>query len=135
MPPRPVLLALLLLAVAPPFCARARGTGIGAFGMFARIERHHLELEVVMPSGPERFALARLAPHLSRDARQIVLPAAGYPLGADQIDLLAGGLGDLAQLACQLESRGSSARVRFYRGPAGSSELVERRVEVPCRED
>src|SRR5688572_8950405 len=132
MPPRPLLLALLFLAVAPPFLARACGTRIGAFGMFARLERHHLEIEVVRPSGSNRLALGRLVPHLSRHARLIVLPAAGYPLGADQVELLAGGLHDLARLVCELEPFASAARVRFYRGEPGAAVLVETRVEVPC---
>jgi hypothetical protein len=135
MPPRPVMLGLLLLAVAPPFLARASGTSVGAFGMFARLEQHHLEIEVLRPSGPERLALRRLAPHLSREARQIVLPADGYALGADQVDLLAGGLRDLGRLTCQLDPGVSAARVRFYRGPARSRALAEQRVEVPCTRD
>jgi hypothetical protein len=133
MPPRPVLLGLLTLAVAPPFLALLSGSSVGAFGMFARLERHHLEIDVVLPSGSRRFALRRLAPHLSRDARRIVLPADGYPLGADQVELLAGGLHDLGRLTCELETAATLARVRFYRGrPGGHHPLAEHRVDVPC---
>ena len=131
-PPRALLVALLFLAVAPPFFARACGTSVGAFSMFSRFERHHLELEVVTPSGAQPLPLARLRPHLSRDARQIVLPAAGYPLGADQVDLLAGGLRDLACLACELEPAARIARARFYRGPVAANELSSTSTELEC---
>jgi hypothetical protein len=131
-PPRWVLVGLLFLSVAPPFFARACGTSVGAFSMFSRMERHHLEIELVGASGVRPLALERLRPHLSRDARQIVLPAAGYPLGADQVDLLAGGLDDLARLACELDTGATAARVRFYRGAPGATELTPMRTELPC---
>jgi hypothetical protein len=133
MPRRWVLLALSLLAFAPPFVAQASGTFVGAFTMFSRLERYHLELGIVTASGEEPVNLSTLRPHLSRDARRVILPAQGYAVGADQVDVLAGGLVDIARLVCELRPSANAAQVRLYRGPFGRRETALTQAEQPCR--
>src|SRR5262245_54407228 len=88
-PPRLVLSLLLVLAVVPPFVSQASGSVVGAYTMFHRMVRYHLELGV-LEGGRERSVPVRsLAPHLSRTARPILLPAEGYAIGADQVDVVA----------------------------------------------
>ena len=85
--------------------------------MFSSIERYHLELSVSTPAGTTLVPVSSLAPHLSRDAKFVILPAGSNGFGKDQTDLLAGGLGDLGHLLCELYPAASSARVRLGRGP------------------
>lgn len=117
MPARPVLFALLLFATLPPFIAQASGAVVGSFTMFARLERYHIELEVVTAEGGRKVTLASLAPHLTPEARRILLPADGYAVGADQIDLTVAGLADIAALLCAVHPQARRARVRLLRDP------------------
>jgi hypothetical protein len=121
------------MVVAPPFLARAAGTPLGAFSMFARLERYHLELTIQTPSGEEPLKLNRLAPHLSRDARRVILPAAGYAVGGDQVDLLEGGLEDIARLVCQLRPRARAVRARLYRGGFDQRALRFTQIAERCQ--
>ena len=93
-PPRWALAALLALFTLPPFLARALGSPIGDFAMFSRIGRYHLELSIVTAEVETEVPVRELKPHLLRDARLIILPAASNGFGQDQTDLLeAGGTG------------------------------------------
>jgi hypothetical protein len=127
-----MLIGLLLLAVLPPFVARAFGTGLGAFAMFTRLERYHLDLGVQTRAGEERVEVRSLAPHLSRDARQIILPAASHGFGQEQIDELAGGLADIGVLLCALRPDAVSARARLSRGPLHGRDRATSDVVVAC---
>jgi hypothetical protein len=112
-----VLIALLALATAPPFVAQAAGSMIGSFTMFNRLERYHLELWIETARGKREIPFQSLAPHLSPEAARILLPAEGYGVGADQVDLVAAGLPDLARLGCALYPEAESARVELTRDP------------------
>jgi hypothetical protein len=131
-PPRWVLVGLVVLAATPPFVARAFGTGLGAFSMFTRLERYHLELSVETPSGSERVAVPSLAPHMSRDAAQVILPASSYGFGQEQIDELEAGLGDLGTLLCALRPDARAARLRLFRGRFREPDRKASEVTVPC---
>ena len=128
MPPRPVLVVLLALATLPPFFAQATGTVVGSYTMFNHIERYHLEFAALTRAGERRVSLRSLAPHLSPEARVILLPAAGYAVGADQIDLTIAGLPDLARLICALHADAASARATLIR--AGFDERAGKRSEA-----
>jgi hypothetical protein len=117
MPSRPLLCGLLLLAISPPFVARALGSGPFAFAMFTRIERYHLELDAELPGGWRRLSLSELSPHLSRDARRVLLPAQGYGFGQEQVQLLAQALPDIARLVCELEPTARSVSLRLFHAP------------------
>jgi len=141
-PPRWALGLALVFTVGTPFLSRALDLPIGDYAMFASIERYHLDLSVTDATGTQVVPVASLASHLSRDARFVILPAASNAFGKDQIDLLAGGLGDLTRLLCQLHPSAFSARARLGRGPLphqGSREPAARgplawtEVSTPCR--
>jgi len=131
-PPRALLVGLTFLAVAPPFVAQAYGTFVGAFAMFTRLERYHIAASVRTPSGEQPVALRSLAPHLSKEAKRVILPAQGYAIGADQVDLVAGGLGDIARLVCELRRDAASARVELDRGPLSQPATSRTQAELPC---
>lgn len=140
-PPRWALALAVSLLFATPFVARLSDFPIGDYAMFARIERYHLDLMVDEPTGSRGVPVRSLAPHLSRDARAVILPAASTGFGKDQTDLLAGGLTDLTQLLCELYPAATGARARLGRGPLppqGSREPAERaplvwqEVSQPC---
>ena len=129
-PPRWLFVALLALAFGSPFLARAAGTMWGSFAMFQRLERYHLEIALHTRMGDERVALQTLSPHLSRDARRLIVPAAGQAYGTDQIELVELGLGDLGRLVCRLRPKATAAELVLTRSGAG--EPRRRELEVPC---
>lgn len=131
-PPRALLLFLVALAALPPWIARCASYPIGDFAMFSTIERYHLELSVTFADrGTVPVAVSSLAPHLSRDARAVILPAASNGFGKDQTDLLQSGLPDLAQLLCALNPAADYARVRLGRGPLPSQASRLSSVQIP----
>ena len=132
MPPRPVLCALLVLATAPPFVAQASGSVVGSFTMFHHIVRYHLDLSVVGSDGERRISVRSLAPHLSREARPIVLPAEGYAVGADQVDVVATGLPEFARLLCDLHPDALRASARLVQDPFDARQTLVRSAELPC---
>lgn len=132
MPPRSVLCALLVLATVPPFVAQASGSVVGSFTMFNRIVRYHLDLSVVGSDGERRVSVRSLAPHLSPEARPIVLPAEGYAVGADQVDVVATGLPEFARLLCDLHPGAHRARARLVQDPFDQRDTLVRSAEVPC---
>ena len=123
MPSRRLLYGLLLLAALPPFVARALGSGPFAFAMFTRVERYHLEVHAELPGRSRRLSLSELEPHLSRDARRVVLPAEGYGFGQEQVQLLAHALPDIARLVCELEPTASRVLLRLFRAPVTPDNL------------
>ncbi len=131
-PPRWALAVLLAVIALPPFVARALGSPVGDFAMFSRVGRYHLELSVVRAAGKEAVSLTELRPHLSRDARAILMPAAGSGFGQDQTDLLQSGLADIGQLLCELRPNASAANVRLGRGPIRSRELSWTEATTVC---
>jgi hypothetical protein len=133
MPPRLVLVGLLALTSLPPFFAQATGTVVGSYTMFNRIERYHLELAALTQVRNQRVSVRSLAAHLSPEARVILLPADGFAVGADQVDLTIAGLPDLARLVCALRPEATAARAALVRGrfEGRASERSEARVE--CR--
>jgi len=122
-PSRLLLCGLLLLAVAPPFVARALGSGPFAFAMFTEVERYHLELRVLEPSGWRQLRLSELGPHLSRDAARVVLPAQGYAFGREQVQLLRQALPDLARLVCQLRPGARRVTLELFHAPLSVEDL------------
>ena len=133
MPPRPVLCALLVLATVPPLVSQASGSVVGSYTMFHRVVRYHLDLGVVEQSTERAVSVRSLAPHLSRPARPILLPADGQAIGADQVDVIANGLPDLARLLCSLHPGSERARARLTQGPLDTRETLERAAELSCR--
>ncbi|HEY3501074.1 MAG TPA: hypothetical protein VGK73_40550 [Polyangiaceae bacterium] len=123
---------LLALATLPPLVAQASGTVIGSFTMFERILRYHVELSVRTQQGDEKILLRSIASHLSPEARTILLPADGMAIGADQVDLAAAGLADLATLACRLRPGASAARAVMTDAPFDSKEERVREASVRC---
>ena len=132
-PPRWALVALLALFTLPPFLARALGSPIGDFAMFSRIGRYHVQLSIVTPAGEAPVPLRELGPHLSRDARLIILPAASNGFGQDQTDLLEAGLADIGRLLCQLRPEARTAKVRLGRGPIEPGTFVWTESTTLCR--
>jgi hypothetical protein len=133
MPPRPVLCALLALAALPPLVSQATGSVVGSFTMFTRVVRYHLELRVIEDATERRVSVHSLAPHLSRAARPILLPAEGHAVGADQVDVAAHGLSDVSRLLCELHPRAERARATLTDDPFDTKRAVERTVELSCR--
>ena len=128
-PPRWALGLLLASTIGTPFVARLREYPVGDWAMFSSIERYHLDLSVSEPTGTTIVPVRSLAPHLSRDAKFVILPGASNGFGKDQTDLLAGGLADIGALLCELHPAASSADVRLGRGPLprqGAREPAER---------
>lgn len=128
----PLKVLVLGVVVGLPLLSRLLGTPVGAFSMFERLERYHLRLYARTPAGVREVPLRTLAPHLSRAARRIVLPAQSNAIGADQVPLLAGGLDDLAVLVCKLEPGATSTRAELTRTPLDASAWTEV-VDQPCR--
>jgi len=126
MPSRELLCVLLVMAGSSPFVARALDSGPFAFGMFTRVERYHLEVRAELATGSRRLRLSELAPHLSRGARRVVLPAEGYGFGQEQVQLLRQALPALARLVCQLEPSASRVSLRLFHAPVGADELRRR---------
>jgi hypothetical protein len=115
-PSRAVFVGLLAVVLAQPLVAKALGSPVGRYSMFMRIERYHLDLFVHTKQGERAVSLDSIAPHLYRDSFGILLPARSTAVGADQVDLVEGGIGDIAELLCRLHPEAESARVRFLRG-------------------
>jgi len=132
MPPRPVLAVLLVLATLPPFVAQASGSVVGSYTMFNRIERYHVELGVVLPEGERRVLLRSLAQHLTHESRPILLPADGYAMGADQVDVVAETLPALARLCCELYPAARAAHARLVRATAAGTHPREQTSELTC---
>lgn len=131
-PPFPVLLGLLMLAVLPPFAAQAVGSTVGSYTMFGRLERYHLELTASTPDGAVAVPVRVLAPHLTREARIILLPAAGFGIGADQVDVVREGLVDLARFVCDFEPRALSARAVLMRESMHAKGVMRHEAVVEC---
>ncbi|MGC4095289.1 MAG: hypothetical protein QM756_46670 [Polyangiaceae bacterium] len=132
-PPAWALFVLLLLAILPPFVAQAFGSSIGSYTMFNRLERYRLELRASMPAGDVDIPVRALAPHLSREAKIILMPAAGFGIGADQVDVVDEGLEDLARFVCDLQPRALSGRAALVREAMNGAGASRRReVSVAC---
>lgn len=133
MPSRPVLCLLLALAVVPPFVSQATHSVVGAFTMFNRVLRYHLELEVTEAGRSRRVTVRSLAPHLSRMSRAILLAADGDAVGADQVDVVAGGLDDLTRLLCDIHPTAEHAGARLTDDPFDRRFARERGAARSCR--
>jgi hypothetical protein len=132
MPPRPVLCLLLAFATLPPFVSQATHSVVGSFTMFHRVVRYHLDLEVSEHSRSRRVTVRSLAPHLSRMSRAILLPADGHAVGADQVEVVASGLGDLTRLLCDLNPQAQTARARLTQDPFDAKRASERSADRIC---
>jgi len=134
MPPRLVLVGLLALISLPPFFAQATGAVVGSYTMFNHIERYHLELVARTMARNQRVSVRSLQAHLSPEARVILLPADGFAVGADQVELTIAGLPDLARLVCAVHPQATAARAALVRGrfEGRASKRTEARVE--CRD-
>jgi hypothetical protein len=117
----------------PPFIAQWCDSVVGAFTMFRRIERYHIDLEVTDAARVKRLvSLPSIAPHLTPEAQRILLPAEGRGAGADQIDVAIAALPDLAALLCKLETRAISAEARLSSDPFDPQRTREARAEQRC---
>jgi hypothetical protein len=132
MPSRPVLCLLLVLATVPPFVSQATHSVVGSFTMFNRVLRYHLDLEVREDGRTRPVTVRSLAPHLSRMSRAILLPADGQAVGADQVDVVANGLGDLTRLLCDVHPNAETVRARLIQDPFDAAQTSERNAERAC---
>ena len=125
-PPDVRLLALLaFVAVVPSFLG-----GIGAHDMFTAPLEYRLELVTLEPDGfPTRVTAAELAPHLTRDARRVIVPAHRWALGENGAGQLIRAVPDLLEFVCVLR-RTHGARVIIRRRTLRGAELpiVDRSV-------
>lgn len=133
MPPRPVLCLLLALAVVPPFVSQATHSVVGAFTMFNRVVRYHLDLEVTEAGRSRQVTVQSLAPYFTRMSRAILLPADGDAAGADQVDVVAHGLDDLARLLCDVHATAERTRVTLTDDPFDRRLTRQRAAERSCR--
>jgi hypothetical protein len=131
-PPRSILLTLLVLALGAPLLAHASSSVVGAYSMFGHLERYHIEVQISGEAGKRQVSLRSLAPHLSRDAREMLLPADGNAIGADQVRLVAGGLGHIARLVCAARPDARVVHVRMHRGKMRSSVISVDDVRAVC---
>jgi hypothetical protein len=131
-PPRSLLVALLALALGAPVGVHATGGVVGAYSMFGHLERYHIDVLVSSDGGERRIPLRSLARHFSRDARQMLLPAESWSLGADQVRLVERGLEDLARLVCAVHRDARSVRVRMEHGPVRAGAPSADEVRVDC---
>jgi hypothetical protein len=127
-----MLIALLLLALAPPFVAQAQGSVVGSYTMFHQLSLYHLDLTAVFGEERHRVELRTLAPHLSPEASVILMPAGGRAVGADQIDVVAASLPDLARLVCALHPGADRGSARLSQDPFDATRVTQRAAEVPC---
>jgi hypothetical protein len=97
------------------------------------VVRYHLDLEVREGGSPRAVSVRSLAPHLTRMARSILLPADGEAVGADQVDVVAHGLPDLTRLLCEAHPRAEWARARLTDDPFDPRQTRERSSERSCR--
>jgi hypothetical protein len=133
--PRERWLAVLTLAALLPLLLRFAGQNLGSFGMFTGFERCRLH---VLRRGADGsvapLLLARLAPHLGRDARRVILPAEEGATGETQVGLLAGGLDDLARLACAVDAGAISVELRLERSRLDGRALPGASASRSCRD-
>ena len=119
-PPYRALALVSLLLCVPLVWPLFGGRGVGAFRMFTQLQ--YARLAIAVGDGGESgdgrglraLPVAQLAPHLSLDARRIVVAAERELAGETAASLLAEGLPDLARLACEV-SRARRAEVRLTR--------------------
>jgi hypothetical protein len=100
--------------------------------MYTRLERYHLQLSIRGSTGDQPISLRTLAPHLSRDAKSMLLPAEGHAVGADQVAIVAGGLGDLAELLCSIYPEAILAHVELERSGLNDQEVKVQLADRPC---
>jgi len=114
--PRSALLLLVTtLVLGSPLLLQAFGEGPGSFSMFTRPERFRLRILLETPTGNRPLPVAALGPHLGRDARRIILPAAKGFVGETHVSLLRDDLGSLSKLACELAPDARRAHVILER--------------------
>ena len=121
----------VVFVAALPVASYATGETVGAFRMFTDLTEYRLTLDVVSPQGRRNVPLSRLAPHLGRDARRVILPAARGFVGETNSELLAAGLEDLGRLVCALEADASSVELLLHRRRA-EGPMPPRREHVAC---
>lgn len=122
----------VVFVAALPVASYATGETVGAFRMFTDLTEYRLIIDVVSPEGRRNMPLNRLAPHLGRDARRVILPAAQGFVGETNSELLAAGLDDLGRLVCALERDASSVELSLGRRRA-EGPLPARRAQTACR--
>src|SRR5262249_19572558 len=126
-------IALLAALAAWPLLFRLGGSTVGSFGMFTGFVRYRLSVRALGPDGAAAdVPLFRLAPHMGRDARRIIVPAAAGAFRETHVALLASGLDDLGRLACRTEGAASAIDVRLARWRLDGTALPEARARVDC---
>jgi hypothetical protein len=122
----------LLLMLALPVSSYWTGSTVGSYRMFTDLVHYHVELWRVGASGARQIIeLAELAPHLGREARRIILPAAHRATGETAAELLVAGRQDLARLGCTLHPQARSVEIIVQRR-ALRGELRIDRSELRC---
>lgn len=128
------LVVLLLLASVPPLLLQVFGDGPGSFAMFTRPERYRLRLLTTRADQSRRYVpLSRLAPHLGKDARRVVLEASDWYVGETHVALLASGLGDLGRLVCEIEHEALAVEVVLERATILHATRPTQVERVSCR--
>lgn len=120
-PPDIRVLGLLALAALVPTLLG----GIGAHDMFTAPVEYRLEvLALEADDFPTRISPVELAPHLTRDARRVILPAHGWALGENGAAQLVRAIPDLMSFVCALR-RPHAVRVIVRRRTLRGEELPE----------
>lgn len=131
-PPGAVLLFLVVLVVALPAARLAGLTLVGGFAMFTEPVEYRLRVTALDRGGRARAVSPRdFGSHLGRDARRVIGPSGRFMLGEASATLLAGGLEDIARLACALDERAQRVEVVLERR-RGARELRLARARSDC---
>ena len=127
------LVLLTALIIAPPVLARILGSGVASFGMFTHFVRYHLDISMRASDGVnQRVPVARLVPHLSRDARRVIAPAERWFIDETHVELLGRGLEDIGRVVCELMPDAKSVRVRLIRRELNGVTLSDLTTELTC---
>jgi hypothetical protein len=126
-PAHRVAFALLSAAIMlPTLLAWSRGSAPASYRMFTRPERLRMVMVVFTPQGQRNVPLARVAPHLTEDARRVLHArgADGSMIGEVSAEALTAALPGLAALLCELVPDASRADVLLERHRHASAPYV-----------
>lgn len=131
---RPSDAALGALAVAlclPPVAHLAGLPGVGSFAMFSDLGEYRIRIAIESDGAWRSVPVRRLARHMGRDARRVILPASRWRRGETSVELLAGALPEIGELVCRLHGGATRAEVLLERRSAREGP-VRRRERVQC---
>jgi hypothetical protein len=130
-----MVLALAALA-APPALSLVRGeAGVGSFRMFSEPFEHRLAILRIDASGHAQLVpLASLRAHLGRDARRVIVGAAGWSTGETTGAMLGSALPDVGRLVCALHADAARVSLRLERRRFDGSAMDPIETSVACEQ-